>query len=176
MADIIKTVFLVDDDPLQLEMFSDHLKTKSSFQLYSFPTGEAALAKFEELKPQLIFLDYELNSVDPKAKNGLTVLKEFKKVDPEVQVVMISGQEKIEIAVNVMKFGAFDYIVKSESAFTRAENAIFNIIRSAKLQSDLKFYKKLAIGFGIGLVLLFVLVVILKLLGYINPNPTFEIN
>ncbi len=176
MAEEIQTVFIVDDDPLQVEMFSDHLKGKTRFTYHTFDTGEAAILKLTELKPQLIFLDYELNSVNAKAKNGLDVLKEIKKIAPDTVVVMISGQEKIDIAVNVMRYGAFDYIVKSESAFTRAENAIFNILRSIKLQRDAKLYKSLAIGFGFGMVVLIFIVIILKILGYINPNPTFEIN
>ena len=47
---------------------------------------------------------------------------------------MFSGQDKIEVAVNTMKYGAFDYIVKSESAFHRSENVIFNLIKRMKLQ------------------------------------------
>ncbi len=170
----IKRVFLVDDEPLQLEMFKDHLSSKTKFEFFTFETGEDALAKLLELKPQLVFLDYELNSINPKAKNGLEVLKEIKKLAPEVEVVMISGQEKIEIAVNTMRYGAFDYIVKSESAFHRSENAIFNIIRSLKLQHDASFYKKLSLGFAIAMAIMIVLVIVLKFMGYINPFPTWS--
>lgn len=170
----IKRVFLVDDDPFQLEMFKDHLSSKTKFEFFTFQTGEDALARLEELKPELVFLDYELNSVNAKAKNGLEVLKSIKKVLPNTEVVMISGQEKIEVAVNTMRFGAFDYIVKSESAFHRSENAIFNIIKSLKLQHDAVFYKKLSIGFAIAMGLMVLLAVVLKLTGNLNPNPSWS--
>jgi DNA-binding NtrC family response regulator len=170
----IKRFFLVDDEPLQLEMFKVHLSSKTKFEFFIFETGEDALAKLLELKPQLVIGDYELNSINPKAKNGLEVLKEIKKLAQEVEVVMISGQEKIEIAVNAMRYGAFYYFVKSESDFHRSENAICNIICSLKLQHDAFFYKKLSLGFAIAMVIIIILVIVLKFMGYINPFPTWS--
>ena len=84
---------------------------------------------------------------------------------------MISGQDRIDVAVNTMKYGAFDYIVKSESAFHRSENVIFNIIKRLKLQGEASLYKKLTITFGVALLIMIVLVILLYKSGVISKNP-----
>lgn len=84
---------------------------------------------------------------------------------------MFSGQDRIEVAVNSMKYGAFDYIVKNESAFHRSENVIFNIIKRLKLQYQASLYKKLTIFLGITLLLVIILVVVLYQSGVISKNP-----
>jgi hypothetical protein len=70
-----------------------------------------------------------------------------------------------------MKYGAFDYIVKGESAFYRAENVIFNIIRRLKLQGQAGLYKKLAYFFAIAFVVMIAVVFILFKAGKISNNP-----
>ena len=103
--------------------------------------------------------------------NGLDILKAIRSEHPDVDVVMFSGQDKIEVAVNTMKYGAFDYIVKSESAFHRAENVIFNIIRKLKLERSAALYKKLTIIFGVVLGLLIIATAILYFMGLISVSP-----
>jgi DNA-binding NtrC family response regulator len=102
--------------------------------------------------------------------NGIDILKEIKAKYPNTEVVMFSGQDKIEVAVNTIKYGAFDYIVKSESAFHRSENVIFNIIKRMKLQNDANLYKKLTIVFGISFLIMIIVVLILYAMGYITNN------
>jgi len=103
--------------------------------------------------------------------NGLDILKAIKSKSPETEVVMWSGQDKIEVAVNTMKYGSFDYIVKSESAFHRSENVIFNIIRKLKLEYTARYYKKLAIIFAIVFVLMIIGTLVLYFTGKIAVNP-----
>jgi len=83
---------------------------------------------------------------------------------------MFSGQDKIEVAVNTIKYGAFDYIVKSESAFHRSENVIFNIIKRMKLQGEATLYKRLTLIFGIAFIVLIIAVLVLYKMGIITNN------
>ena len=103
--------------------------------------------------------------------DGLEVLQEIKKIDPEVDVVILSGQDKIEVAVKTMQYGAFDYIVKGEAAFYRAEKVVFNIYRFKKLQGNASKYKNLSIWLAIGFGLLVILIVWLQLTGKISDMP-----
>ncbi len=163
-------IFVVDDDAIQLEMLKDYLiKKNSSYTIKPFATGEECLQNLS-LNPSIIFLDYNLNSVNKKAKDGLTVLKEIKKSNPDIEVVMFSGQEKIEVAVNTMSFGAFDYIVKSESAFVRAENVIKNIVRRHTLEVENKHFKKLTMAFGAIIVVMIIGTIVAYSLGYISDS------
>jgi DNA-binding NtrC family response regulator len=163
------TLFIVDDDPMQLEMLKDHLSKFKNFQIKTFGTGEECLMALTE-KPDIIILDYNLNNVSKAAINGLDVLKLIKKDCPESEVIMLSGQEKIEVAVNTMKYGAFDYVVKNESSFFRSENAIVNLLRRFSLTKETKMYKRLAMAFAIGFVALIIIIAILYFTGHITNN------
>ncbi|MEY3342917.1 MAG: hypothetical protein RL090_601 [Bacteroidota bacterium] len=170
MADLRQVIFIVDDDPVLAEMLKDHLSKMTSYKIQIFETGEDCLKHMDQ-KPGIVFLDFYLNSVNKDAMDGLDVLQEIKKIDPEVDVVMLSGQDKIEVAVKTMQYGAFDYIVKGESSFYRAEKAVFNIYRFKKLQGNADTYKRLSIYLAIGFGLLAVLVMWLQMSGKIKEMP-----
>lgn len=164
-------VYIVDDEPLQRELLKDHLAKMPAYEIHDFPTGEECLAAAKVRQPEIVFMDYNLNSQIKDAMDGIDALKELKKIYPELEVVMISGQDKIEVAVNTMKYGAFDYIVKGEGAFLRAEKTIFNIYRYKKMAGSASRYKKLMVLFGVGMLLMILLVVYLQSKGYIRSDP-----
>src|SRR6185369_10953895 len=166
----VKNIFIVDDDPTQAMMLQDYLSKYSTFDIKVFHSGEECLKNIS-IKPQIVFLDYNFDKVGKDAMNGTEILKEIKAASPETEVVMFSGQDRIEVAVNTMKYGAFDYIVKSESAFHRSENVIFNIIRKLKLEYTARYYKKLAIIFAIVFVLMIIGTLVLYFTGKIAVNP-----
>ena len=73
------TIFIVDDEPLLSEMLTDYLKGRyAGFEILSFPTGEACLQRLHE-QPDLVVLDYYLNTKEQDAANGMDILKEIKK-------------------------------------------------------------------------------------------------
>lgn len=166
----IKTIFIVDDDPMQAMMLQDYLSKYTTFSFHIFNSGEECL-KNMNLDPQIVFLDYNFDKAGASAMNGIEVLKEIKSLKPTAEVVMFSGQDRIEVAVNTIKYGAFDYIVKSESAFHRSENVIFNIIKRLKLQGEAKLYKRLTLAFGIALIVVLITVIVLWNMGLISKSP-----
>lgn len=164
-------IYIVDDEPLQRELLADHLGNMPAYEIHSFGTGEECLAALKVRIPTIVFLDYYLNSQVKDAMDGTEILQEIKSVAPAVEVVMISGQDKIEVAVNSMKHGAFDYIVKGEGAFVRAEKTVFNIYRFHKLTGTASRYRTLMVLFGIGMLLMIILVIYLQTHGYISKLP-----
>jgi two-component system, OmpR family, response regulator len=169
MSDV-KTIFIVDDDPAQSMMMQDYLSKYSTFTTHIFNSGEECIKNLN-LNPQIIFLDFNFDKVGATAMDGIDILKEIKREKPDTEVVMVSGQDKIEVAVNTMKYGAFDYIVKGESAFYRAENTIFNIIRRLKLQGQASLYKKLTYFFAVAFLVMIVVVFFLYKAGKITNSP-----
>ncbi len=163
----IKMIFIVDDDQNQATMVADHLAKFKNITIKTFSSGEECLKNLS-LDPQIIFLDYNFDKVGPKAMNGVDILKKLKESHPDIEVVMFSGQDKIEVAVNTMKYGAFDYIVKNESSFHRSENVIKNIIRKLKLEASVKTYKRLFISFAIAFIGMLIAVAILWAKGMIK--------
>ena len=134
-------VFLVDDEPIQNEMLKDFLSERYTYELKVFENGEDAIAQLH-LNPEIVVLDYHLNAHLENAMNGVDVLKAIKEKSPETQVIMLSGQDKIDIAVDTMRFGAYDYVVKGESAFSRIENVMNNASEINKLKVINEGYKR----------------------------------
>lgn len=167
-----KLIYIVDDVQMQRELLADHLTANMpAYEIHCFSTGEECIAAAKVRPAEIIFLDYNLNSQVKDAMDGIEALQELKSIAPQTEVVMISGQDKIEVAVNTIKHGAFDYIVKGEGAFVRAEKVVFNIYRFHKLTATASRYKTLMILFGIGMLLMVILVIFLQNNGYIRNSP-----
>jgi two-component system OmpR family response regulator len=132
-------LFLVDDDALYLKSLEIEFIDNTESIIKTFPTGELCLENISE-NPDVIILDYYLNSIDRNAINGLETLDRIKTANQAIPVVMLSSQDKIEVAVNCMKHQAFDYIVKSETAFIRLQKTITTIFHYQKLEKALSWY------------------------------------
>ena len=160
-------LFLVDDEPIQNEMLKDYLSERFTYNIQVFENGEDALAKMA-VSPRIVILDYHLNSQNSKAKNGVEILKEMKEKHPETEIIMLSGQDKIDVAIDTMKYGAFDYVVKGESAFNRIENIINKVSEMNKLKVLNEGYHRTItlLTIVIGLIIIGALVY-----GYLNPRP-----
>jgi two-component system OmpR family response regulator len=132
-------LFLVDDDIVYLKSLELEFKQNGDFVIETFTTGEACLEKIAHL-PDVVILDYMLNGVDKNAINGIETLDRINEYNPEIAVVMLSSQDKIEVAVDCMHHKAFDYVVKSETAFVRLQRIINNIFEYRKLEKELIWY------------------------------------
>ena len=132
-------IFLVDDDALFLKSLEIEFMQSSESSFKTFATGELCLKNLS-LNPDIVILDYYLNSVDKNAMDGLETLDRIKAVNPQIPVIMLSSQDNIEVAVNCMKHQAFDYIVKSETAFIRLQKAITTIFHYQKIEKALSWY------------------------------------
>ena len=104
-------IFLVDDDKAYLFALGFHLKKELKYKVYCYESGEECLKNLH-LNPDIIILDYYLNSADAEAINGLDTLKLIKKRKPRTEVVMLSGQETLSVAASSLKLGAFTYVIK----------------------------------------------------------------
>ncbi|MGF2414470.1 response regulator [Ferruginibacter sp.] len=99
-------IFVVDDDEFCLNWYKQHLFNLGYTSIEVFDNGTACLNNLIQ-QPEVIFLDYGMDVL-----NGVEVLKKIKRFNPNIYVVFISGQEDVQTAVNALKYGAFDYIVK----------------------------------------------------------------
>ena len=135
-------IFLVDDEPIQNEMLKDYISDRFKYKIKTYESGETAIADLH-LNPEIIVLDFHLNAHLPDAQNGVEVLKKIKDLHPSSQVIMLSGQDKLEVAVDRMKYGAYDYVIKGETAFSRMANILNNINELNGLKQATGSYKKI---------------------------------
>jgi len=132
-------IFLVDDDALFLKTLEIEFRQHGDFEIETFATGELCLANLPH-NPDIVILDYYLDGIDKNAMNGLDTLDKIKALDPNIPVVMLSSQDKIEVAINCMHHDAFDYVVKSETAFMRLQKIITSIFSYKKMEKELNWY------------------------------------
>ncbi len=130
-------IFLVDDNPVFLNILELDLSDLSKTEFMIFNTGEECL-KHMHLNPLIVVLDYDLKGDNPDLMNGIEVLRNIKKSYPEIEVIMLSGCDDVSVATASIKFGAFDYVVKNESALINVRNKIHNIFRRFRILKSLK--------------------------------------
>src|SRR5438876_368505 len=121
-----KILFIVDDDALFLSSLRIEFQQNSEFHVETFQTGELCIENLG-MRPSVVILDYHLDSVRQGAQNGLETLDKIRIYNPLIPVIILSSQDKIEVAVECMRHKAFDYIVKSETVFVRLHKIIDTI-------------------------------------------------
>lgn len=132
-------LFLVDDDALFLKSLEIEFHHHTDFTVETFATGELCLEHLSS-NPDVIILDYHLNGIDKNAMNGIETLDKIKALKPETPVVMLSSQDKIDVAISCMHHRAFDYVVKSETAFLRLQKNITAFFHYEKIEKELNWY------------------------------------
>jgi DNA-binding NtrC family response regulator len=132
-------VFIVDDDDLFLKALVIQFRENPIYEVITFATGELCVEEIHNI-PDIVILDYHLNSIEKNAMNGLKTLDIIKKINNEIPVIMVSAQDKIEVAVSCIHHKAFDYVVKSETAFVRLQQIITTIFKYKKMEKQLNWY------------------------------------
>lgn len=151
-------LFLVDDEPIQNEMLKDYLSERFVWDIKVYDNGEEALQHMN-LHPEIVVLDYHLSAHKRDAKNGVEILKEIKERYPATQVLMLSGQDKLEVAVDSMKYGAYDYVVKGETAFSKMENALNNVSELHRIKTINQGYRRTIVGLVIVVVIIILIAI-----------------
>ncbi len=116
-------IFLVEDDPIYADMLKNHLSGIGFTNVTHFLTGHECLDHLYQ-NPGLIILDYQL-----EYETGIDVLKQVKAYNSDIPIVFLSGQKNVTIAVDSLKYGSYDYVVKDDSAFTQLQHAMMKIER-----------------------------------------------
>lgn len=132
-------IFLVDDDALYLKLLEMDFLMNGDFTVETFVTGELCLENLKH-NPDVVILDYHLDGMDKTAINGLETLDKIKSFNEDIPVIILSAQDKIDVAIECMHHKAYDYVVKSETAFIRLQKIITRIFSYKKIEKELKWY------------------------------------
>lgn len=118
-----RKIFIVDDDEMLQTALEDYLSRKTHHEIFCFGTGEECMNNLH-LGPDVIIIDYYLNSVDKDAANGLETMEAIKKKYHNIHFIMLSSQERYGIALQSIQKGAEQYVIKDEEAFEKIEEMI----------------------------------------------------
>jgi DNA-binding NtrC family response regulator len=124
-------IFVVEDDEWYSRLLVHTLSLNPDYEIQSFGTGKDCLANLNQ-EPDVITLDYRL----PDMK-GLDVLKQIREINEDIQIILISEQDDIEVVVTLLQNGAFDYIVKSKDIRERLLNTVNNIRQGSNLKKEI---------------------------------------
>jgi two-component system, OmpR family, response regulator len=117
-----KLIFIVDDDPF-INMLVVKRFTNEGFRIEAFSYGEDCIDSLNK-KPDLIILDYYFVNKDHKVMNGMEVFDKIKELKPETPVIMLSGQDKGEIVLELARKGIDDYVIKDNNLIDNLNVAI----------------------------------------------------
>lgn len=117
-----KLLFIVDDDPF-INMLVVRRFTSEGYIIEAFESGEECLKAMNK-NPDLIILDYLFVKGDQKFMNGMEIFDKIRKIKPGIPVIMLSGQDKGEIVLELARKGIDDYIIKDNNLLNNLNTTI----------------------------------------------------
>ena len=123
-------IFVVEDNDWYNRLLVHNLELNPDYEVKSFLDGKGCLMSLDE-NPDIITLDYRLPDM-----TGFEVLQKIKQMNEDIEVILISEQDEIEVVVELLKHGAYDYIVKSNDIKERLLNAVNNLRNRIALRKE----------------------------------------
>jgi DNA-binding NarL/FixJ family response regulator len=117
-------LFIVDDNKLMVETMKQYLQSRFGLdiRISTFNDGDSCLAKVDQ-DTHVVILDYFM-----EGKNGLEVLKAIKTINPKTEVIMLSNNENMALAIETFQAGATDYVVKGSNSWSKISKLVNKIV------------------------------------------------
>ncbi len=142
-------IFIVDDNKvftLALKADIENAFKDISVKIDSFETGEKCMERFTAEKPHVVILDYYLNNKYPDAADGIKVLDWIKKENKDTNVIILTNNDELDVALQSFHHGACDYVVKTETQFRKINYSLLNLFKMMEAKSYARRYKRQVIG------------------------------
>ena len=131
-------IYVVENNKVYNHLVSEYLKKQGFSNVKSIISGEECVKAVENgEKPSIVIQDYSLDGI-----NGLEVLKRVKKLNSKSEFIFLTSNENMEVAVNTIKFGAYDYIVKDKMALEKVVYKMRKIASMIRLEKKNRQIKK----------------------------------
>ena len=150
-------IFIVDDNKVFALALKADVETafpKMLIKIHLFETGEKCMEKFMQVMPEVVILDYYLNSKYPDAADGIKVLDWIKRENYKTDVIMLTSDDHIDIALKSFHHGASDYVVKTETKFRKINYSLFNLFKTIEAKNEARTFKRLFIVLSLVVALL----------------------
>lgn len=150
-------IYIVQDNVIYKDLIVGYLQQKKYTNLKTFKTGEECLKAIHH-KPDVIILDYSFEGI-----TGMELMKKVQMDHPEIDFIFLSGQNNVEVAVNLMKLGAADYIVKNEKAPENLLHSIEYLVSATRSEKVKKGFQVGVVGFFIMLFLTIMIIILMTI-------------
>ncbi len=148
-------IYIVEDDPPVNSMLCMFLEKQGFTNVTGFYTAEEMISSLSQKIPVIIIQDFDLPGM-----NGLEAIRNVRSKYPNAEFIFLSGQKSIEIAIEAIKNGAFDYIIKDSFAKENVVTKINNLMKIKSLENDRKRFRSIFIVFSILLFISWLILVI----------------
>jgi YesN/AraC family two-component response regulator len=133
-------IFLVDDNPIYLRMLELQFLELENFVVETYTTGEQCVKNLVR-NPDIIILDYHLNSIVTNAMTGIETMDKINSISVNFPMIMLSSQDKIEVAIDCLRHKAIDYVIKNETAFVRLQKIIADHLNYHRMEKKLNWFE-----------------------------------
>ena len=127
-------IFIVEDDPWYAQILKHHLSLNPDYEIELYDSAANCLAQLHT-QPDVICIDYGLPDMD-----GEQLLAKIHSLNNTIPVIVISAQEKIAVAVDLLKAGARDYIIKNDHTKELLWRSLINIRENAHLRKEVAVF------------------------------------
>ena len=124
-------IFVVEDDSIYGKMLKYHLSLNPDYDVHLFDTGTEFLKNIYK-NPSVISLDFRLPDI-----SGFEIIKKIQEFNPDLPIIIVSGQDDVSTAVDLLKVGVYDYVVKDEDTKERLWNIVKNIRKNIDLKKEI---------------------------------------
>ena len=128
-------IFIIEDDAMIASLMKQTLSKTPEHEVFHFNSGEECIENLHQ-KPDIVSIDYNLPGM-----NGHDLMEKIKAFDQNIMVIIVSGQENLEVVVSTYKKGAHDYIMKNDNLFVNLENSIKNLNMNVALRKEVEYLK-----------------------------------
>ncbi len=117
-------LFIVDDNQLTVTGLRNYLEMKfgAYLNISTFLSGESVLKKIDN-ETNIVILDYYL-----PGENGNAVLASIKKINPKTEVIMLTSNEDVGVAIDSFRMGASDFVIKGDKSWKKISSLVLNVI------------------------------------------------
>ncbi len=159
-------IYVVEDNKVYNKFISEYLKKQNFINIKSFFSGEECVSAINAGEnPEIIIQDYFLEKM-----NGIDVLLNVKKKSPETEFIFLTNNESMEVAVNTIKFGAYDYIIKDKITPDKVMDRIRKILKVKLLEKRNKQIQLFIVLFLIGILLIVLFAVLYFVVDIFNVH------
>jgi len=151
-------IFIIEDSVVYKDLVVGFLNANKYTNVKTYKNGDECLRNIH-LKPDLIVLDYVSESI-----NGLELMRKIQKNHHGIDFIFLSAQNNLEVAVQIMKLGAADYIVKNDEAPQKLLKSIKGLVSSTRRRHQSKGFKIGVVGFFVLLFLVIMIILIMSVL------------
>ena len=134
-------IYVVEDNEIYSLILANELMTKTEFRITVFSSGEELIKNLEEgKKPHIIISDYNL-SIEGDVCTALQLLEKVNAIDSMIPVIILTAKDDIKTAIDVLKKGAFDFVIKNDNAFYHIISSIKKVADLLKLKEEIRIQK-----------------------------------